>query len=119
MSASVAKARSVVDVGRDDSLLHARQHVLAVDQKIRDHPRHQAAVVEDRFGQRAHQAELANSGTRPRRHRRHTGRKNDQRLSQRIEHRVDVQQPLNVCAAEIEKSTHRGHDNGVTTLFPG
>src|SRR5262249_283835 len=44
-------------VGRDHPLLHAQQHVLAIDQKVRDDPGDGAAVIEDRFGERSHQAD--------------------------------------------------------------
>ena len=51
-------------VARDDALLRALAHVLAVDQKFRDDSRHEAAMVEDRFRERAHQP-TASVGVRP------------------------------------------------------
>ena len=50
-------ALSLVHVAGDDPLLHARQHVLAVDQEVRNYAGHHAAMVEDRIRQRAHQAD--------------------------------------------------------------
>ena len=49
----------------------ALQHVLAVDQKIRDHAGHGPAMVEDRLRQRPHQADRTaaidqpDAGSRP------------------------------------------------------
>ena len=52
-------ALALVHVGRDDALLHAHQHVLAVDQKLRDDPGHDPAVIDNRFGERSHQSDRA------------------------------------------------------------
>ena len=52
-------ALALVHVGRDDALLHAHQHVLAVDQKLRDDPGHDPAVIDNRFGERSHQPDRA------------------------------------------------------------
>jgi hypothetical protein len=50
---------ALVHVAGDDSLLHVHQHMLAIDQEIRDDAGHGPAVGEDRFGERAHQADRA------------------------------------------------------------
>ncbi len=42
-------ALALVHVAGDDPLLDPHQHVLPVDQEVRDHPGHHAAVVERRL----------------------------------------------------------------------
>jgi hypothetical protein len=50
-------AFAFMHVARDNAFLHAQEHVLAVDQKLRDDARYASAAVEDGFGQCPHQAD--------------------------------------------------------------
>ena len=58
-------ALSFVHVAGDDAFLRPHQHVLAIDQEIRNHAGHGPAVVENRIRQRAHQADRPSAIDQP------------------------------------------------------